>query len=313
MKTGWRVRLLHHDLEGTVREILAGGMIRVELDDGLIDDVSVRELVAVRQGEADAALQTLQQQTHSKDLPESRQAAGLYLAIQSVGNRLRLRLVNLEAVPLWVTAYFLRPKYWERRFVGVLEAFTAVDIHEVDADVLPLPSLNVAWQLAPEQIELPSSVNQVNLLLKDRHLRGETKVHPPLREPHIWIRLQAQRQSESNESEEKTEKPSSKPKTTNLELPADPSIVDLHIEKLVAEPDMLSSDEFLPIQREFLLRALDKAIRAGARNLTIIHGVGEGVLRMEVVRMLKEHPLVLSCHLDQSGRYGSGATVARLK
>jgi DNA-nicking Smr family endonuclease len=56
-----------------------------------------------------------------------------------------------------------------------------------------------------------------------------------------------------------------------------------------------------------LARALYGAIRDGKRKLIVIHGVGEGILREEVRRMLQYYDGV-QFHDADMRRYGTGAT-----
>lgn len=83
--------------------------------------------------------------------------------------------------------------------------------------------------------------------------------------------------------------------------------VDLHLHELVKDEARLSQGEKLKYQLAFFERALEAAIRDGRRKLIVIHGVGEGVLREEVRRMLQFYDGV-RFHDANMARYGSGAT-----
>lgn len=91
--------------------------------------------------------------------------------------------------------------------------------------------------------------------------------------------------------------------------PADNSIgeVDLHLHELVDNEAGLNDGEKLDIQLRYFERALESAIRDGKRKLIVIHGVGEGVLREEVRRILQFYDTVRFQDADMR-RYGSGAT-----
>ena len=69
----------------------------------------------------------------------------------------------------------------------------------------------------------------------------------------------------------------------------------------------LSQDEKLNYQLAYFERALEGAIRDGKRKLIVIHGVGEGVLREEVRKVLQYYETV-QFHDADPRRYGSGAT-----
>ncbi|MFZ1694357.1 MAG: Smr/MutS family protein [Flavobacteriales bacterium] len=91
--------------------------------------------------------------------------------------------------------------------------------------------------------------------------------------------------------------------------PEDNSIaeVDLHLHELVEDETRLSDGEKLEYQIRYFERALESAIRNGKRKLIVIHGVGEGVLREEVRKMLQYYDGV-QFHDADMRRYGSGAT-----
>lgn len=88
--------------------------------------------------------------------------------------------------------------------------------------------------------------------------------------------------------------------------------IDLHIEELVDDHSQMSNYEILQLQmrklRLFVLEAQDRKIR----KIIVIHGVGEGVLKHEVVSYLKSVPG--SETFDGNyWEYGQGATVALLR
>lgn len=83
--------------------------------------------------------------------------------------------------------------------------------------------------------------------------------------------------------------------------------VDLHLHELIDDERMLSDGEKLEYQVRYFERSLESAIRNGKRKLIVIHGVGEGVLREEVRRLLQFYDNV-QFHDADMRRYGSGAT-----
>jgi dsDNA-specific endonuclease/ATPase MutS2 len=83
--------------------------------------------------------------------------------------------------------------------------------------------------------------------------------------------------------------------------------VDLHLHELVDDERNLSDGEKLEFQLRYFERALEGAIRDGKRKLIVIHGVGEGVLREEVRRMLQYYDTVQFQDADMR-RFGAGAT-----
>ena len=82
--------------------------------------------------------------------------------------------------------------------------------------------------------------------------------------------------------------------------------VDLHLHEIVDDETRLSEGERLEFQVRYFERALEAAIRDGKRKLIVVHGVGEGILREEVRKILRFYPGV-QFHDADMRRYGSGA------
>jgi hypothetical protein len=87
-----------------------------------------------------------------------------------------------------------------------------------------------------------------------------------------------------------------------------PYEVDLHIEHLVATTKGLSNADMLQIQLDALKQALHDAVMNRQERLMIIHGLGKGVLRDEVHKILAETPGIERYVNEWQGKYGFGAT-----
>ncbi|MCB0790141.1 MAG: Smr/MutS family protein [Flavobacteriales bacterium] len=83
--------------------------------------------------------------------------------------------------------------------------------------------------------------------------------------------------------------------------------VDLHLEELLDDHRRMSDGEKLEYQIRYFERMLNTAIREKKRRMIVIHGVGEGVLREEVRKVLAYYEHVRFDDADPR-RYGSGAT-----
>lgn len=89
--------------------------------------------------------------------------------------------------------------------------------------------------------------------------------------------------------------------------------VDLHIEQLVEDRKGLSNSEILYIQLAELEKYLQIAIRNKQDRLVVIHGVGKGVLRNEVQKLLQANVFVGNIESGWQAGYGFGATIAYFK
>jgi hypothetical protein len=94
---------------------------------------------------------------------------------------------------------------------------------------------------------------------------------------------------------------------------ADDSVmeVDLHLQELVDDERGMSDGEKLQYQLSYFERMLATAIRERKRRLIVIHGVGEGVLREEVRKVLQYYEHLRFDDADPR-RYGYGATAVEL-
>ena len=83
--------------------------------------------------------------------------------------------------------------------------------------------------------------------------------------------------------------------------------VDLHIEKLVNNPRHMTNYEMLTLQIETARRQLEFAIVQRRQRVVFIHGVGEGVLRIELETLLGRYNNITFYDAEYA-KYGIGAT-----
>ncbi len=105
-------------------------------------------------------------------------------------------------------------------------------------------------------------------------------------------------------------KPPKKPKS-NRSKPKDrnvpPMEVDLHINQLVSHSKGMSNHDMLNLQLDTARHKLEFAIRKRIQRVVFIHGVGEGVLKMELEYLLGRYANVKFYDADYQ-KYGLGAT-----
>ena len=83
--------------------------------------------------------------------------------------------------------------------------------------------------------------------------------------------------------------------------------VDLHIHHLTDKPKHLSNYEMLNLQVDTARRQLEFAIKKRIQKIVFIHGVGEGVLKMELETLFSRYNNVKYYDADLQ-KYGLGAT-----
>jgi len=108
-----------------------------------------------------------------------------------------------------------------------------------------------------------------------------------------------------SEKEDLMKKRSKRVKPKDRSLP--PMIVDLHIQQLVPKTKGLNNYDMLTIQMDTAKRQLEFAIKKRIPRLVFIHGVGEGVLRMELEFLFNRYDNIKFYDADFQ-KYGRGAT-----
>ena len=111
--------------------------------------------------------------------------------------------------------------------------------------------------------------------------------------------------------QEKEEKPATeKPVQKRTE---DIVEIDLHINELLDNSAGLSNSEILEIQKEKVESEMKLAIQTGVKKIVFIHGVGQGVLKQEVINLLKTKFKKYYFQDASFKEYGYGATMIILR
>lgn len=85
--------------------------------------------------------------------------------------------------------------------------------------------------------------------------------------------------------------------------------VDLHIHELVDDSRGLSNGEMLKIQIDTFISTIDEHLNIKGVRIVFIHGVGAGVLKQEILRLLKSRYKNLYYQDASFKEYGYGATM----
>jgi hypothetical protein len=88
--------------------------------------------------------------------------------------------------------------------------------------------------------------------------------------------------------------------------------VDLHLDELTLQNSQLTPTAILALQISRFHNAIDEALSKSLRRLVIIHGLGQGTLKMQIRKELQEkYPQYI--YQDASFKeYGFGATMVHL-
>ena len=83
--------------------------------------------------------------------------------------------------------------------------------------------------------------------------------------------------------------------------------INLHIEDLLQDYSSMSSGEILMLQLRYFTKELEKAIQNNKKKLLVIHGVGKGILKQEIRKLLDEYEGITYCDAPYH-THGYGAT-----
>ncbi len=87
--------------------------------------------------------------------------------------------------------------------------------------------------------------------------------------------------------------------------------VDLHIHELVEDHSFLEKNEILDFQMNYFRKCLDSARAHHFLKVTFIHGIGNGVLRQNIVTFLEKEEGIIF-HDAPMSKYGAGAIEVRI-
>lgn len=93
----------------------------------------------------------------------------------------------------------------------------------------------------------------------------------------------------------------------------DEVVVDLHVTELIDNAEGLSNREILEVQMEHVQSEMNAAIRDRVKRIVFIHGVGQGVLKQEVAKILQTKFKKYYFQDASFKEYGYGATMVILR
>ncbi len=252
-----------------------------------------------------------------------RLAKGIYLSfmpvfkadeMEDVVSQLKIYLINELAVSIrfsYDVKFFNQSDF---KHEGTLHAFGHIYLHTVDyADMNDQPRFH--WRLSDAanldykteegilRIKPAKLFDHINdLLLKNEPTFSYLLVEDFILKPKEEIKFpQVKKKMEQSVYSAKPAKITSLADLPRYE-------VDLHIEQLMDNCKNLSNSEIIDIQLKTLHKYLNLAIMHRQERMIIIHGLGSGILKDAVHKILKETPHIESYRNEWMGKYGFGAT-----
>ncbi|MFI5218861.1 MAG: Smr/MutS family protein [Bacteroidia bacterium] len=340
-RVGDKVSFINEKLSGIVTRVAGDKLYKVEIENGFEIDVHEKELLLVSRIETSEfpSAKEIIQPVEEKDIAKhsgifsSLESDSIYFVsapageMQVLTGAVKFILINKTDFRL----LFSFSSKVHNKIIG-LKSGTARPQSETDLISKPRPDM-IDWQNLVIQIILfnekeyrlfPPVNRELPLLLPDlktefSSVKGAMSYAKVLslfnagKEPEINFEELKKKYSAEDVKEEKPKsfkerrQPVYKSSDEQSGILRNETEVDLHIQCLVEDYSSLSNAEMLQIQLKQFRKEMDIALKKHYHRIIFIHGVGNGVLRNEILRELRSYEGI-SFRDASFEKYGYGAT-----
>lgn len=334
LQVGDQVSFLNEALNGVVNKIIDSKTVEVTTQDGFNIPTLVQELVVTKAknsvtvgGDKHPAQVGVQQETKISKRTSLEKKDYLCFA-QTGGKGTELYILNNTECAKFYVLRVLKQGHWVVAFSGKVSKQSYVFVANYNEQELNdfakarLETINMDMSL--KELDLPT---KADIKIKAVKFHKESSfVEVPIIEKNAMLVDASGETVQEVETHEALKKSVEnivvrtlpKPKIIGkIDLSNDKRSrsrgeIDLHIEKLGINGKGKSNGEIVQQQMERCKDFVDKAILAGKREIVIIHGVGTGLLKQEVHKLLKSY-YAIKFEKATSRNYGEGATLVHLK
>jgi hypothetical protein len=329
MKIGDRVRLMKGTEEGIVVKMLDKSLVEVEIEDGFAIPVLESELVVVSSDES-TAFDTPKLDNQKINKPKSisekaNQLKGYHLAVIPLNDHLNsIYFLNPSEADILLMANETNGKNEEKTILSekvFAEKFTKIT--ERNREHLNTWSpLSFTILTENSRWSIPVRPEKITVKIKSKHFQKEKIDIPFLNKKGFLIPL--------NQSSIETIEPEKidPEKLKNSFFRGQENIesfqnvgknniqiqeIDLHIESIDPTYENLPKEDILRIQLSKFEKKLNEALMAGLDEIIFIHGVGNGVLRNHIHKLLSQHDNIQFFKDTYKEKFGYGATLVKIK
>ncbi|MFC2123866.1 Smr/MutS family protein [Bacteroidota bacterium] len=318
MHVGDRVRLLHDKEEGIIRRILDDRLVEVEIDDGFIIPVLIKELVSIASHEKNTFKKEEGETILRQEVRKITSDQGIYLLFeQKNDNDLDLNLINNTELDILY-----------RVFTADKDIYTGLSAGHMGADSYSLitflkfselndwPEYNFELMFFKKgEFKSVESIRR-SIRFKPKLFTRDKQTAPILKKSGYLFQLDSSFPQPDPEKLKEAffENDSEQSIKDEVEGISEKSImVDLHIESLIDNYESLNSGEILEIQLTKFEKALDEGLKNGQDSMIFIHGVGNGTLRNKIHKRLSNLSEISYYEDAQKDKFGFGATKVTFK
>lgn len=315
MNIGDKVRLIHAKEEGVIVRIIDNKLVEVEIEDGFRIPVLRNEVAVIAAEEAAQFKRNVPQADAIAARTEKGVIAtqGVYMAFTLINDTdLALYLVNNTDLGIPFTMGEMQGQNYKGLLAGMLQKKTSVKIHEVSTKNFENWPVYMIQLLFFKQ----GAFSLREPLTKKIRFRANTffksKQPAPLLGKDAYL-FQLDKESIDVQPDKILDGIFDSKNIQQTPLPAPAREIDLHIEKLTKDYNRMGNSEMLQLQLKTFENNLDQAVAHGMDEIVFIHGVGNGILRMEIHKRLGKHPYVQFFKDAMKEKFGYGATLVKLK
>jgi len=340
-KIGDRVRFLNETGGGRITEINEKGMVVVQTEDGFEIPVALGELIPdqgfsgeqVEEKEIDVENKQVSRSKEAKEirgskeekikLPVNVNAAGANVLVgfaadpnQPVfSSEISCFLINDSEFVLYYMAGMVRQGNYYHMSSGMLEAnmkchlktFSHSELSKISDIHLQSIFVSDGRYSARKPLDLKLDISKINFS-KESFYRNNDYFDGKA----VIFGEAVKDMPEIAERPFKTDDYISDVAAEKKKIPTDSVQVDLHIENLIESTKELSPSDIIKIQLRKFNESIAEAIEKRAKRLIIVHGVGQGTLKMQIRKELQEKYPQYSFQDASFKEYGFGATLVHL-
>jgi hypothetical protein len=308
---GDKVSFINERLNGTVKRIIDKKQVLLLLDDGFEFPANINELVLKERAGGKEQEQAKKDTSIVAD--EVDVSDKLYFGTLSEdtgkGILIKAYLVNTTPHLLLFALFNTTGGIVKGIMHGVLEHSRALSVFN-----FALSEYEQYRNLALQAIRYVESADQlpapehIPFRLKQVSLLKENTMIPVIRKQGYLVNLSDLLQGLYPDPKPLKETVSSLKKPDPV-----PDIIDLHLEELTDSPKGMMPHAALELQMKVFQNSLEKALAQDLKQVTFIHGVGQGRLKQEIRKSLGINPFVQGFDDADHKKFGYGATIVFLK
>lgn len=311
MRVGDKVRMLKDTIQGVVIRVINEKEVEIEDEFGFGMPVLISDLVLVSPMEDkyfkdNTRNLTAPLKTDSKQKPSSINASkGLYMGVVEEHKNYAIYLANNTNTKHFINVFSKKGEDYRNLHFDVLGTKTAVRIGLYPlSDIDTWSSVFIGFQAKSSDVQPFSQVaKKINL----SKLKKSPQDIPLVESKGICFQLDDEVFVDKMGLEMAFNDSSSLKETKVLDLKKPKAEVDLHSEVLGIKEDE-ENHVILGGQINAFEKSIESAIAHGMSEITFIHGVGNGKLRMEIHKRIKNYSEVKYFEDANQTRFGYGAT-----